>query len=393
MGDLIRLSVPGSKSQTQRALILGALARGETEIEGPLDCDDSQALRAALRALKVTIREEPARWRVSAKELSAPEERLWCGDGGTTVRFLAPLSLLLRQEMVLDGSPRLRERPIDDLMGALRELSVAPRYLEREGSLPVGLRCSGNVGSRATVDVSRSSQFASGLLLVAPLLPEGLTLDVVGDLVSRPYLAMTLHMMRAFGATVREEPGRYLVPPHAYQPTALRVEGDWSSAAFLLAAGFISHRAVEIENVDRASVQGDRVIVELLEVLSRPGPHRFDLTDCPDLIAPLAAASVCADHPVEIEGVSHARLKESDRLAVLAEGLNLAGARVQQRPGALSIEPARYLRPARLDPRGDHRMAMAFGLLSLRQPGIEVLERECVSKSYPGFWPDLERFR
>jgi 3-phosphoshikimate 1-carboxyvinyltransferase len=244
-----------------------------------------------------------------------------------------------------------------------------------------------------SLDGSRSSQFASGLLLSAPLLPGGLQIDLIGQTVSRPYLDLTLRMMRERGASVEELPGTILVSPGGYRAGPLRVHGDWSAAGFLLAAAFISGCPLELLNLDPCSAQGDRVVVELLETLRQAGPHRFDLTDCPDLLPPLAAAAVFATDQVEIAGLLHARLKESDRPAVLAAGLSAAGVRVVERPDSLLLEPGTRLRPACLDPAGDHRMAMAFGLLSLREPGITVADRDCVGKSYPGFWDDLERFR
>ena len=213
-------------------------------------------------------------------------------------------------------------------------------------------------------------------------------------MVSRPYVEMTLAAMAAFGAEVNEARGAFTVPSAAYRPPrSYPIEGDWSGGAFLLAAARISGRPVEVPNLDSASVQGDRSMAAFIEELDRSRPHRFDLTHCPDLVAPLAAACALAPpHASRIEGAAHTRLKESDRLRVLATGLQRAGVAVEERDDGLEIQPAEELRPATLDPRGDHRMAMAFGLLRLRQPGVTVQDPACVSKSYPGFWDDLARF-
>lgn len=394
----IRLKVPGSKSQTQRALILAALAAGESQLLDPLDCDDSAVLRKALRALGVTITEEPACWRVRGGELRPPEQPLWCGEAGTALRFLAPLSLLIRGELILDGSERLKQRPLADGLEALARLGVQVRHRDRSGTLPAALRLEGRPGTQTWISLEHSSQFASGLLMVAPRLSGGLLLGLAPDpagplAVSRPYLELTLRTMETFGVGVLNQRGRLKVLPQAYRPTALQVEGDWSSAAFLLAGGRLARRRVVVENLAADSAQGDRAVVELLAELDALRPHRLDLTDCPDLIAPLAAAAVRATHPVELVGVAHARLKESDRVAVLADGLRAAGVPVEQRPDGLRIEPGATLRPAELETRGDHRMAMAFGLLSLLEPGIHPDNRGCVSKSYPTFWHDLERLR
>jgi len=400
----ITLEVPGSKSLTQRALVLAALAPGESCIERPLDCDDSRTLRQALRALGVQIAEEYRSWRVRPRitedgrpELLGRDEALWCGDAGSTLRFLAPLSLVAHGTLALDGCARLRERPLDDLLAALGRLGVAMVCLEQRGRLPLQLHRRGDPPDGTWVDVGRSSQFLSGLLMVAPALPRGLRLEARSPdgiaPVSWPYVTLTLQAMAHFGVAVTPDDLRFDVAPASYRPCTFAVEGDWSAAAFLLAAGRLAGREVRLLNLPGDSVQGDRAIVSFLDELGRPRDHRFDLNRCPDLIAPLAVAAVTASHPVRIEGVAHARLKESDRIAVLARGLREAGATVQEHPDGLTIQPGGTLRPARLDPAGDHRMAMAFGLLSLLEPGVEVLDRDCVSKSFPGFWAQLERLR
>lgn len=407
----LTLQVPGSKSQTQRALILAALAGGESLLRGALDCDDSKALRRGLGALGARIQisaTDGQSWRVhgTGGELRPPPDPVDCGEAGTTLRFLAPLSLLAQGELILDGSPRLRERPLEPLLRALSDLGVQVRHLDRLGSLPVGLHSEGNTPGpdpRVQIASDQSSQFASGLLMVAPLLPAGLTVEMTGgaDRVSLPYVELTLQTMAAFGMHVHVDVDassrgdRVLVPRGSYRPTDLQVEGDWSGAAFLLVGGAIADLELKIDNLSPTSVQGDRAIVEFLAELRRPRFHRFDLTHCPDLIAPLAVACALAtQHPSEIVGAAHARLKESDRLAVLAQGLGRAGVNVKEHADGLYVEPAEKLKPTPgLDPHGDHRMAMAFGLLTLREPGVQVQDPGCVSKSFPDFWEQLERLR
>jgi 3-phosphoshikimate 1-carboxyvinyltransferase len=388
------MTVPGSKSETQRALVLASLAPGESMLEHPLDCEDSRALRQALRSLGVCVQEQRDCWLVRGGPLSAPEAAIDCRDGGTTARFLGPLCLLFDGRMVLDGGAQLRERPIAEMVEALGRLEVDARYLGAPGALPVSLtRRAPLTSPRARVGSARSSQFASGLLLVGPLLPHGLTLELEGPAVSRPYLELTVRMMRMFGAEICASKGSYRVAPRPYHPAALRVGGDWSSAAFMLAGAFITGRRISLQGLDHDSAQADYAIVGLLAELGRPGPHLFDLSDCPDLLAPVAVAAAFGSGPVEIRGIDHARLKESDRPAVLARELGRAGVLISEREYGLHVGPGGVLRPARLDPRGDHRMAMAFGLLSLREPRIESLCPDCVAKSYPGFWSELERLR
>lgn len=395
-GEALEFRAPASKSQTQRALLLAALAQGESTLRDPLDCDDSVALRGALCTMGASVVDEPHRWRVAGGALSAPQDSLWCHEAGTTSRFLAPLSLLVDGALSLNGSPRLCERPLGALLEALERLGVQVSCTGQPGALPVTLRRGPEVPQRVCIDVSRSSQYLSGLLMVAPCLPRGLVLEATGGIdrpVSRPYITMTLDAMRRFGADVHEESGRYLARPGGYRSCSFQVEGDWSAAAFLLAGGRISRRDVRLSNMNPDSTQGDRVFVDFLKQLTRPGPQRFDLTDCPDLIAPLAATAVTAKDKVEIVGVGHARIKESDRVAVLCSGLRQLGVPVEERHQSLTITPTAQIGPGELDPAGDHRMAMAFGLLSLLQPDIRVKDPECVSKSYPNFWDHLERLR
>jgi len=405
----LRILAPGSKSQTQRALILAALAGGESTIVDPLECDDSQHLRRALQDLGVGIRCEPGHWQVSGgpDRLKTPGAPLDCGEGGTTLRFLAPMSLLVDGPLVLTGQGRLVRRPVAEMVQALESLGAralvpqAPRspdpQIPRSPNLPLTLRRTNDPASSVRVEVTRSSQFLSGLLMVAPCLRQGLRLETCdGSMVSRPYVEMTLTAMEAFGVGVQQRDGAFEVFPSAYDPCEdYRVEGDWSAGAFLLAAARICGRQVEVPNLDPRSVQGDRAMAGFMEELDHDRVHRFDLTHCPDLIAPLAAACAIAaagSHPCQITGAAHTRHKESDRVSVLARGLQRAGISVSERDDGLLIQPATEVNAATLDPRGDHRMAMAFGLLRLRQPQLRVQDPGCVSKSYPRFWDDLERF-
>ncbi|MBI5549345.1 MAG: 3-phosphoshikimate 1-carboxyvinyltransferase, partial [Deltaproteobacteria bacterium] len=335
----LRFRAPGSKSLTQRALILAALASGESELASALDSDDTLHLRTALRGLGVAIDDTlPDRWRVNGGALRPPAAPLWCGDGGTVVRFLAPFALLLDAELVLDGSSRLAERPLGALLDALRHLGVSSRPLAPPRGLPVALRRSDAARHEVQVDASVSSQFLSGLLMVAPCVPGGLSLGV-GATVSRPYIDMTLEAMRERGACVVAQENRFLVEPGGYRAGPFEIEGDWSAAAFLLAGSFVAQRPVVVENIRAQSLQGDRAIAGFLEELERPRPHRFDLTSCPDLLPPLAAAAAFASHPSEISGVAHARVKESDRVSTLAQGFAVAGVQIEERTDGLLITP------------------------------------------------------
>ncbi|MGC4120033.1 MAG: hypothetical protein QM765_36725 [Myxococcales bacterium] len=279
----LSIPAPGSKSLTQRALVLSALAAGESVLEGALESDDTRHLRAALRELGARVDELPdGRWRVTAGELRAPGKTLWCGDGGTVVRFLAPVALLLDDELVLDGSERLSERPITALLDALLQLGARVRSVSPPRALPVGIRAGAfpKPGTPVTVDASVSSQFVSGLLMIAPLLPDGLDLRIEGG-VSRPYVEMTLAAMRSRGADFVDEVTRCVVKPGAYRAGPFPIEGDWSAAAFLLAAGFVAGREVVVPNVSADSLQGDKAIAGFLAELRRPRAHVFESVDVP----------------------------------------------------------------------------------------------------------------
>jgi len=389
----LKLRVPGSKSHTQRALLISALADGQSTLREPLRCDDSRWLKTNLRALGCEIDDADDRaWRVDGGFLENPHEPLFCGDAGTTLRFLAPLSLVLSGPLVLDASPQLRGRPHGPLLAALKTLGVSA-----EGNdWPMKLTHRGRLPQRVEVDAGSSSQFASGLLMVAPLLPRGLTLSLDADeVVSRPYLDLTVETMHAFGASVQCATDEFVVSPGGYRAAEVGIEGDWSSAAFLLVGAMIANRELSLENLEGGSVQGDRAIVDFLAELKRPRAHRFDLGDCPDLIAPLAIACLLADRPSEVVNAAHARLKESNRIERLVDGLSRVGATIEARDDGLVIAPLgpRGLLPAPLDSAGDHRMAMAFALLTLKEPKIRVSDPDCVNKSFPDFWQQLERLR
>jgi 3-phosphoshikimate 1-carboxyvinyltransferase len=398
---LLQLSCPGSKSMTQRALIIAALAREPVVIAGALECDDSRYLSEVLRALGITVRWEGTTVTVNPAALRAPAAPQFVGNAGTAMRFSSCLSLLIEGELSLDGDARMRQRPIGSQAEALQRLGVTVRYLGEAGYPPIALQRGSQIASEVALDISLSSQYASGLLLVAPRLPQGLTVVLQGQQVSLPYLRMTCEMMRGAGVDVNwEETNRIRVAPGSYQRSQMTVEPDWSTAAFLLGAAEIAQIDVELPHLalPAESLQGDAVFLSLIERLRQPGPHEIDLRDAPDLIAPLTAVALFARDETTIRGVAHARVKECDRIAVLCRELSRIGAEMHEYPDGLRVVP---LRPpyrdraasVELDPESDHRMAMTFGLAGLRVPGIVVREPECVSKSFPEFWSELERIR
>lgn len=395
----LHLRAPASKSMTQRALIISALCDDDTVIEQPLDCDDSRYLVDALRALGCRIERDADEERISVTpaHLVAPDAPLYCGNAGTAARFGACLSLLCDGALTVDGDEHMRQRPIGALGDTLGAMGVDVQYLERRGCPPLRLERTRRPPDATSVDVSLSSQYASGLALVAPHLAGGLTIVLEGRIVSDPYIDMTVSMMQRAGARASRQDDDIRIEGYGYgAPQRIDIEPDWSAAAFLLAAGRITDREVDVEGLapPSSSLQGDSVFEEMLDALDA-GRERFDLTDVPDLIAPLTAAALFAKQSVQIRGAAHTRVKESDRVAVLCRELGKLGADVRAHQDGLDIAPLGRAPSERvvLDPHADHRMAMAFGVVSLRVPSIEVHAPGCVSKSFPDFWEVLANFR
>ncbi|NNM34951.1 MAG: 3-phosphoshikimate 1-carboxyvinyltransferase [Gemmatimonadetes bacterium] len=387
---------PGSKSMTQRALVMAALGRRGGSLRGALVCDDSRYLSQALRTLGGDVTWQDTEVEVTSCPLEGGESVLFCGNAGTAVRFLSGLGLVARSPYTVDGDDHMRGRPLAAMADALTALGARVSFPAREGYPPMRIEPRAPEGpSSVSVDGSLSSQYATGLLLAAPRLPGGLRLHLTGDPVSRPYLDMTVAMMSRAGAEIHWADGnRLVVEAGDYTDTSFDIEPDWSAAAFLMAAAYIVGRDIRIPGLlpPGESLQGDSAFALFLDRVRTGGPQSFDLTHVPDLLPPLVAAALFADGPTRIRGAAHTRVKESDRLAVLARGLRTVGAQVTEHPDGMDLEPldAPHGRPVTLDPDDDHRMAMAFGLMSLRIPGITIENPDCVTKSFPDFWSVLD---
>jgi 3-phosphoshikimate 1-carboxyvinyltransferase len=381
------LRVPGSKSVTQRALVLAALARGESSLRGASECADSRLLAAALSQLGARVAWRGEALLVRPAVLTAPGHPLWCGNAGTVLRFLAALAVHVQGELGLAFDQRLGQRPGPGLWQALRGLGLG---VEPAPVVSGGWRLTrvGPPEREVAVAADETSQFLSALLLAAPRLPTGLTVRAQGRPVSLPYVDLTVELLRRFGVECGREGDAWRVEPAELAGQALEIEGDWSLAASWRVAERLLGRRVPLAGLSATSTQGDRAIDALLAELDRPGDHLLDLRGTPDLVPPLAVAALFARGATRLTGVAHARLKESDRLGALAEQLALTGARVTASASGLDLEPG-PLHGATLSPVGDHRLAMAFGVLSLRVPGLQVLDRGVVAKSYPSFWDHL----
>ncbi|WP_030799508.1 3-phosphoshikimate 1-carboxyvinyltransferase [Streptomyces sp. NRRL S-337] len=405
----MKVTVPGSKSITNRALLLAAAADGRSTLHAPLVSDDTVAFRDALTGLGTTITAGPgdATWEVTGTGRGpAGGHRVRCADAGTAARFLPPFAATGTGSYAFDGSDRLRARPLRPLTGALRALgariTTAPG-----GGLPLTVDATGLDGGELALDGSLSSQYLSGLLLAAPLLRTPLTLRTTG-LVSRPYLDLTLALMRHFGVPVESGPdGALTVRPGRYRATDLHIEPDASTASYFFAAAAVTGSRITVPGLGRHSLQGDLRFVTALRrtgaavevgehttTVTGTGPLRggfaLDMGDISDTFMTLAAIAPLADAPVTLHGIGHARLKESDRIDAVAGNLRALGITVTTGPDRITVHPGTP-RPATVACHRDHRIAMAFSVLALRAPGIALDDPGCVSKTFPGFHTALRR--
>ncbi|MFE3187322.1 3-phosphoshikimate 1-carboxyvinyltransferase [Streptomyces violascens] len=406
---VLQARIPGSKSLTNRALLLAAAARGTSVLEAPLVSDDTVAFRHALTSLGVRIeREADDRAWVVAGLGRGPtgSGRVWCEDAGTAARFLPPFAAAGQGDFRFEGTAQLTARPVAPVAAALRQLG-ADVHTEPDGRLPLRVHSAGLDGGELGLDGKLSSQFLSGVLMAGPLMRHPLVLTV-RDLVSRPYVDMTLALMRRFGARVGEDvPGVFTIDPAGYRAAELRIEPDASTASYFFAAAAITGTTVTVAGLGRGSLQGD---LRFTEVLERAGAHvertkeattvtgrgalqggfTVDMGEISDTFMTLAAIAPLADGPITIRGIAHARLKESDRIAAVAENLRALGIRSDVGHDRITIHPGPCA-PAKIACHRDHRIAMAFSVLGLRADGITLDDRDCVAKTFPGFHEELDR--
>ena len=429
--------LPGSKSLTNRALLVAALAGGTSPLEGALLADDTRLMIEALRALGIGVREaasDPGGRREAAEVVVEghggywpnAEADLFCGNAGTAMRFLTAACAIGRGEYRLDGVPRMRARPIGDLVEALRCLGALIECQEREGYCPLLVHACGLRGGTVRLESPPSSQFVSALLMAAPYAARDVMIDVAGALPSEPYVGITLRVMEAFGAAVVEErcstaalgcvpggPWKFIVPARqTYRATRYRIEPDASAAAYFLAAAALTGGRVTVEGLGAASCQGDARFVEVLERMGcrvdrtedattvwGPADGRLrgidvDLNAMPDTAPTLAVLAAFAEGPTRIRNVGNLRIKETDRLAALAAELGRMGVETAVHDDGIEIRPAGPPKSAVIETYDDHRMAMSFALAGLRVDGLVIRNPRCVSKTFPGFfelWAGLGR--
>lgn len=398
--------LPGSKSISNRVLLLAALAKGDTEVLGLLDADDTRVMRDALSKLGVQFSQNKITG--VGGPFPVKEAELFLGNAGTAFRPLTATLVVSGGEYRLSGVPRMHERPIGDLVDALRGMGARVDYLGKEGFPPLAVHPGKLSLEKIRVRGDVSSQFLTALLMALPLSGKPARVEVQGELISKPYVQITLNVMKRFGIDVRRTGWRYFdIPAGTYRsPGSIYVEGDASSASYFLAAGAIGGGPVRVEGVGRGSIQGD---VRFTEVLERMGatvvlgedfievrgsgklkPIDADLNHIPDAAMTAAVLALFADGPSVIRNVASWRVKETDRLAAMATELRKLGAQVEEGRDFLKIAPPLSIQGNVLvDTYDDHRMAMSFSLAVLGGVAVTINDPQCVAKTFPDYFKEF----
>ncbi|MGD0464354.1 MAG: 3-phosphoshikimate 1-carboxyvinyltransferase [Tepidisphaeraceae bacterium] len=413
------ITPPGSKSMTNRALILAALAAGRSTLTNILLADDTRVMLEALRQLgfELDVNESGHSVVIGGRggQISVAAARLSCGNSGTTIRFLTALCALGRGEYILDGVERMRLRPIAELSDMLRRLGVRVRYLENHGFAPILVHADELPGGLLHVGAAQSSQFLSAILMVSPYARHEVRVELIDRQTSWPYVVMTMQMMDAFGVTpelirdpLTQEPKQIVIPRGHYEGQRFAIEPDASSAGYFLALAAIHPGSkIIVRGLGRRSLQGD---IGFAEVLGRMGAAVVvgndsievtgsealrgidaDLQTMPDAALTLAVVALFADGRTTIRGLGTLRVKETDRLAALQTELSRLGAAVAIEGDSLLIDSPVKIRAAEIATYDDHRMAMSFALAGTKTPGVVIKNAECVNKTYPNYFNDLRR--
>jgi len=418
--------VPGSKSLTNRALLIASLANGTTHLTNALFSDDSHYFAKALQTLGFDLQLDEANHTMTVTGLGgkipAPQAELFIGNAGTAARFLSAFLTLGYGEYILDGEPRMRERPIGDLVDSLAQLGANIQPIQNSEFTrsvqnspicpPVKITASGLPGGKTQIAGNISSQFLSALLMVAPYAKSPIEIELTTELNSKPYVDMTISMMKDFGVKIKRNGYQsFDIPISNYQLpiTNYPIESDASAASYFFAAPAICGGIVRVENISRKSVQGD---IGFLDVLQQMGCTvtetdncllvtgttelrgiDVDMRDIPDTAQTLAAIAPFASSPTRIRGIASARVKETDRVHATCTELKRLGVQVEEHEGGMTIYPCQTFKPATIQTYNDHRMAMAFSLIGLRFDGVTIENPSCVSKTFPNYFKVLDSLR
>ncbi|HEY7116486.1 MAG TPA: 3-phosphoshikimate 1-carboxyvinyltransferase [Tepidisphaeraceae bacterium] len=412
------ITPPGSKSLTNRALVLAALADGACTVRNVLFADDTEVMIDCLTRLGFGPQVHRATNTVTVDgrggAIPAGTAELFCGNSGTTIRFVAALCSLGRGTYMLDGVPRMRQRPIGGLVEILKNLGVRINYKGKAGFPPIAVLADGLPGGLLRYGSEQSSQFLSAVLMAAPYARNEVRVDLIGQQTSWPYVAMTMQLMDAFGHTPELErdpqgsPKQIVIPRGRYAAVDYAVEPDASNATYFLAAAAVHEGArVTVEGLGKRSLQGDVGFADVLHQMGAElvfGPDfitvrgtgelrgiEVDLLDMPDTAQTLAVVALFAKGETIIRGLHTLKVKETDRLAAMAAELRKLGAEVEEGEDYLAITPPNTVRPAAIDTYDDHRMAMSFAVAGTKVAGVVIKDAQCVNKTYPGFFDDLKR--
>lgn len=412
------INLPGSKSLSNRALLLAALAHGTTEVTNLLDSDDIRHMLNALKSLGVSYELSSDKTVCTITGVGGAFNwqnglSLFLGNAGTAMRPLAAALCLKGQqeaEVVLTGEPRMKERPIKHLIDALIQVGANVQYLEQEGYPPLAIRNTGLQGGKVQIDGSISSQFLTALLMAAPLAEGDMEIQIMGELVSKPYIDITLAMMKDFGVTVENQNYQTFIVKgnQSYiSPKRYLVEGDASSASYFLAAGAIKGN-VKVTGIGKNSIQGDRLFADVLEkmgakitwgedfIQAEQAPLHgvdMDMNHIPDAAMTIATTALFAEGETVIRNIYNWRVKETDRLSAMATELRKIGAEVEEGEDFIRIQPLALaqFQAAEIATYNDHRMAMCFSLIALSNTSVTILDPKCTAKTFPTYFSEFEK--
>ena len=398
------VTVPGSKSYTNRALLIAGLTDGECRLEKPLVSDDTKYMLRALKAFGISVQEEQEAFIVSGSggKLSTPEEDIFIGNAGTTMRFLTTFSALAPGKIRLDGDERMHQRPLADLLDCLTQMGVKAVSANDNGCPPIDIAGGEVPGGDIQLAGDKSSQYLTSILLSAPYFKNDTCIHIQGDLTSKSYADITLDIMKTFGVHVDNESyQRFKVKAgDYYKAQTYQVESDWSSASYFLAAAAVTGGEVTLTGINPHSVQGDAQFTSVLEKMGcrvekkanalhiKGNPLRgitINMNNMPDAVQTLAVTALFAEGKTVIEGIGNLRIKETDRISALANELTRLGAEVEAGEDFLIIRPGDY-KGAEIETYDDHRMAMSFAVAGLKIPGVCIKDPKCVEKSFPDFF-------
>jgi 3-phosphoshikimate 1-carboxyvinyltransferase len=407
------ITPPGSKSLTNRALIIAAMARGQSKLTGALDSDDTVVMLDSLKRLGVGSSHDKSKATMTVDGtggiFSNKTAELSIGNSGTSIRFLSAMLGFAGGRYTLDGIERMRQRPIAPLVKAIRDFGGGMEALSPGGCPPVKIDGGPIEGGRVTLSGNLSSQYLSGLLMASPLAKQDVTLEIDGPLISKPYVQMTTAVMKSFGVDVISDEDNhsfFVGKNQAYHPRDYAIEPDASAASYFWAVPAILGGSATVNGLNENSLQGDVGFVRCLQKMgcevsfgdksiSVTGPARhgieIDMSDVSDTVQTLAAVALFVEGSTTVTNVAHNRVKETDRIGNLAIELRKFGAGVDEFSDGLTIHPKK-LHGATIETYDDHRMAMSLSLVGLKQAGVRILDPGCVSKTYPDFFRDLETF-